>query len=439
MVYLLWGLSKTLGYILLPIKKLFFKRKGRPKCVLITYSGANNTGAEARTIEAIQQIRNASGDSYDYYFTTINKANSLRYFSESDAFKIIEVHHIFFLFNLIPLYLRSDLVVLVEGSGFRQNFSSTLLWFFLSTLTLAQTLKIRTIAYAVDAGKLTKSNMIISRSVIDKLSLVMTRTKQAAEVIKSWGVKNSIIVNTDTAFSYKDEGQSFFYELLLSHNLDPNKPTVAIAFKDFFYFPVDINLIKFFKRDKKYKFSSIYYHNWNDSIEKKSTDFKRMVANFINEIQAEYDYNVILIAMEGMDEEPTTGINSFTNKHIPIFSSNQYDAQQISSILRNIQYLITTRYHALVLSMPAGIPTIAISHDERLESLMEELNLKKELYFEYDKYDSQELKSHLKGAFKYLHSNKDHIVGRLNIELINYVSLANNNEYEFKKFLKNNP
>ena len=195
MIYILWGLSKVLGCILLPIKSLFFSKKVRKKCVLITYSGANNTGAEARTIEAIDQIKSASGDSYDYYFTTINKKNSLRYFDESDNFKVIEVHHIFFLFNLIPLYLKSDLVVLVEGSGFRQNFSSTLLWFFLSALTLAQALKIKTVAYAVDAGKLTTSNKIISKHVIDKLSLLMTRTQQAADVIKSWGVKNEIVVN----------------------------------------------------------------------------------------------------------------------------------------------------------------------------------------------------------------------------------------------------
>lgn len=438
MVYILWGLSKSLGYILLPVKILFFKKKARLKCVLITYSGANNTGAEARTIEAIEQIKIASGDAYDYYFTTINKKNTLRYFEESEQFKIIEVHHVFFLLNLIPLYLRSDLVVLVEGSGFRQNFSSTLLWFFLSALALAQTLKIKTIAYAVDAGKLTKSNMRISKSVINRLSLVMTRTKQAAEIIKSWGVENNIIINTDTAFSYKDEGKNFYNELQRAYGLDPNRPTVAIAFKDFFYFPVDINLRKFFKGEKKYKFSTIYYHNWNNQIEEKSTDFKKMIATLINEIQTEYNYNVILVAMEGMDEEPTTGINLYTNNLIPIFSSNQYNAQQISSILRNVQYLITTRYHALVLSMKGSIPTIAISHDERLESLMEELNFKNELYFDYDKYDSQELKQRLTNAFKYIHTNKDQVINRLNVELKNYISLANNNQHEFKSFLNNN-
>ena len=44
-------------------------------------------------------------------------------------------------------------------------------------------------------------------------------------------------------------------------------------------------------------------------------------------------------------------------------------------LLRRLSYLITSRYHASVLSMASGIPITAVSMDERLDNILREMSL----------------------------------------------------------------
>ena len=44
-------------------------------------------------------------------------------------------------------------------------------------------------------------------------------------------------------------------------------------------------------------------------------------------------------------------------------------------LLRSLGGLVTSRYHASVLSMAAGVPQVAVGHDLRLRTLFEELGL----------------------------------------------------------------
>jgi polysaccharide pyruvyl transferase WcaK-like protein len=47
----------------------------------------------------------------------------------------------------------------------------------------------------------------------------------------------------------------------------------------------------------------------------------------------------------------------------------------MTSILRGLDFLVTARYHACVLSMAAQVPQIAVGHDLRLKSIYAELGL----------------------------------------------------------------
>ncbi len=58
-----------------------------------------------------------------------------------------------------------------------------------------------------------------------------------------------------------------------------------------------------------------------------------------------------------------------------IFSSREYNASRMTSILRSLDFLVTSRYHACVLSMAAQVPQIAVGHDLRLKSIYAELGL----------------------------------------------------------------
>jgi polysaccharide pyruvyl transferase WcaK-like protein len=56
-----------------------------------------------------------------------------------------------------------------------------------------------------------------------------------------------------------------------------------------------------------------------------------------------------------------------------VFTSIEYNASQMTSILRSLDVLITSRYHAGVLSLPNQVPQTAIGHDLRIKDLYSDL------------------------------------------------------------------
>ena len=47
----------------------------------------------------------------------------------------------------------------------------------------------------------------------------------------------------------------------------------------------------------------------------------------------------------------------------------------MTGILRRLSMLVTSRYHAAVLSVEGGCPIISVSMDERLDGIMKELSM----------------------------------------------------------------
>jgi polysaccharide pyruvyl transferase WcaK-like protein len=56
----------------------------------------------------------------------------------------------------------------------------------------------------------------------------------------------------------------------------------------------------------------------------------------------------------------------------PVFASDQYNMYELVSILRACDRMVSSRYHAIVTSMPGGVPSAGVSMDERIRNLMRE-------------------------------------------------------------------
>ena len=56
----------------------------------------------------------------------------------------------------------------------------------------------------------------------------------------------------------------------------------------------------------------------------------------------------------------------------PVFVSDQYDMYQLVSILRASHFMVSSRYHGVVTSMPGLVPSGGITMDERIRNLMRE-------------------------------------------------------------------
>jgi polysaccharide pyruvyl transferase WcaK-like protein len=90
-----------------------------------------------------------------------------------------------------------------------------------------------------------------------------------------------------------------------------------------------------------------------------------------------YEKPVALICMEELDE-PLAKLIRSSMRHwekTRIFSSREYNASRMTSILRSLELLVTSRYHAGVLSLDAAVPQTAIGHDQRLRDLYRDLEI----------------------------------------------------------------
>src|SRR6185437_7202945 len=54
----------------------------------------------------------------------------------------------------------------------------------------------------------------------------------------------------------------------------------------------------------------------------------------------------------------------------PVFLSSRYNMYELVSILRGCDRLLSSRFHDIVTTMPAGVPSAGVTMDERIRNLM---------------------------------------------------------------------
>src|SRR5256885_10455336 len=79
----------------------------------------------------------------------------------------------------------------------------------------------------------------------------------------------------------------------------------------------------------------------------------------------------VMVATEALDTRACQRISEKLGG-VPVFSSEQYDMYQMVSILRAGHMMASSRFHGIVTSMPALVPSAGITMDERIRNLMNE-------------------------------------------------------------------
>jgi len=131
----------------------------------------------------------------------------------------------------------------------------------------------------------------------------------------------------------------------------------------------------FGRREDRYRWP----YSFSRSPERRlaSTRLAEGYARIADGVVTEHGRSVALICMEELDETFARAILGRMRRpeRARIFSSRELDASRMTVLLRSLGGLFTSRYHASVLSMAAGVPQVAVGHDLRLRTLFEELGL----------------------------------------------------------------
>lgn len=355
------------------------ERGGPFSVLMLGYTGCHNTGSDVRILTIIEDIRRCFGDRASITVASFYPENTARVVPGGTGVRIERVPFVFPL-KILQLAVRHDVTFLVEGSCFKQNWATALLYLFLWGALCAKLAGRRCVAYAVDAGELSPLNGFFTRLVCNRLDLLITRTEVARRRLIGLGVTTRVIANTDTAFQFLEQNGKAAAPRPAS-GAAPR--TVGIAPVEFHQWPLKTRL--WGRKDECFNWP--YYFTWDEERRARSRRLIEAYRRLVVHAVERHGLNVMLIAMEALDaavcEQIVAGLGEGHRARVNFISAQEQTPHQIVPALRGLDYLVTSRYHACVLSMSRPVPQMAICHDERLESIYAEIGIDKDFLLDY--------------------------------------------------------
>ena len=356
------------------------------RVLLLGYNGANNTGAEALLLADIEDVRAVLGPQAVITIPCINPPNLRRYIKEAPNLRIAPMPTIFFA-TLRRLVHENDLIMLVEGSTYMDTWTSAMLWGYLWTTRCAYGMGKPCLAYAVDAGEIKSAfNRRLVRREASKTSLIIARAAAAAERLRALGVTAPLEVTADNAFTFHPDPADAGLLARVWPEAGPN--VVGMALVDFYLWPVVMKL--WGPKEECYKWP--YYFTRSPERTRATEALARSYAALADDMISRHGKSVALVGMEELDEALLRKVHGYMvhPDRARIFCSREYTASQMVFVLRSLELLLTSRYHACVLSLAAQIPQIAVGHDLRLKTIYQELGLFEDFFVEPQAHDLYE-------------------------------------------------
>jgi polysaccharide pyruvyl transferase WcaK-like protein len=339
------------------------------KLLFAGYVGTRNTGADVRVEEMIRQFRHVLGDdNLELTIMTVNEELSAGYFR---TVRQIEMPTIFpkFLFDECP---KHHGVIACEGSMFKSKFASALTTMMAGSIGFAAAENKISIGYGAEAGYMAPSlRRFVEKNC--KNSFVLCRNEPSRKVLDELGIRN--VGGTDTAWTFEPAPRSRGAELLREKGWDGETPVLALCPIHPFWWPVKPDVLKAaamhisgqFKREH---YKSIYFHNASAEVDEKFDTYCKAIASAVNAFRKEHRVFPILVGMEMLDRLACEEVESHLDTEAPLFVSDDYNMYDLVSVLRNCAYMVSSRFHAIVTSMPGLVASGGITMDERIRNLM---------------------------------------------------------------------
>ncbi len=346
-------------------------RPGEPLRLLFTgYNGTRNTGADVRVEEMIRQFRHVLGPELDLTIHVHDPSLTRGYFRTA---KQVQVPRVFPLF-LYEAVLDVHGVVACEGSMFKSKFADALSAYMAGSLGLAAAGDKLAIAYGGEAGKMSPAlEGLVRRTCQD--AFVLCRNEASREVLGELGLRTW--PGTDTAWTFQPSPDEVGQRLLREAGWDGHKPVLLIAPINPFWWPVRPDLGKaaqhaLFGAHDHDHYASVYFHRGGRDVAEAQEAYLRGLAAGVRAFADQHDVFIALVAMEQLDRRACEQLAPEL-EGAPVFASDTLDMFDLVSVLRQASYLVSSRYHALVTAMPAGVPGVGVTMDERIANLLDDV------------------------------------------------------------------
>ncbi len=341
---------------------------GRPlKLLLAGYTGTRNTGADVRVEEMIRQFRHVFGDDHvELSILTIDPALSRGYFRTVKQLLLPQLYPKF-LFDTVH---AQHGVIACEGSMFKSKFANALSTMMVGSLGLASAEGKIAVGYGGEAGKMDEELEELVRKYCQD-ALIIARNAESREVLSRLGVESR--AGTDTAWTFEPAPDAVGKKLLRDAGWDGSKPVVALCPINAFWWPVKPDVLKAAfvaaGADDDSHYKSVYFHASSDEIRDKQKQYVTAMAEAMRRFADEHDCFPIAVGMEQLDRRACEMLSDVYGG-MPLFVSDEHEMYEMVSVIRQARAMVSSRYHAIVTSMPGLVPSAGITMDERIRNLM---------------------------------------------------------------------
>lgn len=340
------------------------------KLLFAGYNGTRNTGSDVRVEEILRQVRRVLGaDNIELSVMSQNFELTRGYFGDAK-----QVH----LPDVFPPFLHSEVrkndgVVACEGSMFKSKFANALTTMMIGALGIAAAQNKLSVGFGAEAGEMDPLLQKMCRRFC-RDSLIITRNIESQTVLGKLGVPTEL--GTDTAWTFEPLGPEYGRKALLDAGWDGKLPVLAICPINPFWWPVKASLTKGLAHSvagayKESYYRTIYFHRSGREVNAAYEKYLAAMAGGVARYKQSRAVFPVLIAMEMLDRDACQRVAEKLGG-APVFASNRYNMYEIVSILRSCDRMLSSRFHAIVTSMPAGVPSAGVTMDERIRNLMRE-------------------------------------------------------------------
>ena len=340
------------------------------KILFAGYNGTRNTGSDVRVEEMLRQIRRILGpENVDLSMMTFNFDRSRGYFEGTTQVRLPDIFPPF-LANEVP---KHHGVVACEGSMFKSKFANALATMMIGSLGIAAAENKLSIGYGAEAGHM---DPLVAKMCgrYCRNSLVITRNDESRKILRELGVPTQL--GTDTAWTFEPLGAEYGQKALRDVGWDGTTPVLAVCPINPFEWPVKASIGKLAVHSltgvyKESHYRGPYFHNSGPEADRAYKHYLTSIANAVAAFRQKKNVFVIMVATERMDARPCRRISEKLGG-VPVMTSDEFNMYQLVSILRACRLMVSSRYHGIVTSMPALVPSAGITMDERIQNLMNE-------------------------------------------------------------------
>lgn len=341
---------------------------------LFGYTGKGNVGADLRVREIVRQM--------DVVFGHVGVKPLMAVLGNGKIDPVLDaldqVHLTGYLPDTLPAMMEGvDGVVACEGSMFTSKFSDMLSGGFAAVLGHAARQGRLAVGYGAEAGSMTPRLERMVKAACGRPGVVVVSRSAATHArLTSLGLNS--MLGADSAWTYSPSVQAMarVRERLLAFRWDGRAPIAVVCPMDPFCWPVQVDMEKArgFAADGSFaasRYEGVLFHAAPEGATRALAGYLSALSTLIAHLRGR-GFFPVMVGMERLDGKACLRLAAMLDKPVPAFISGATAAESIVSVLHHASVVLSSRFHACVLSLSAQRKVVGIALDERVHNLFSE-------------------------------------------------------------------